>query len=112
MVNEYFTDWHPRSPSTWGDHARAEPFCIYVIHVKKVPVAGSMVVVTIQVTRSPTRSEKVAGGAFLRCRPAYEHGRSFISADGATWQDLSPDCQGAVVCLKAFAEKVGSGNAP
>jgi C1A family cysteine protease len=35
-----------------------------------------------------------------------QRGRSFISPDGATWQDLSPDCQGAVVCLKALAEKV------
>jgi len=33
------------------------------------------------------------------------HARSFISADGVTWQDLAPNCQGAVVCLKAFAEK-------
>ena len=36
---------------------------------------------------------------------ATQHGRSFISADGAAWQDLSPDCHGAVVCLKALAEK-------
>jgi hypothetical protein len=35
---------------------------------------------------------------------AAEHGRSFISADGATWQDLSPDCLGAVVCVKALAD--------
>ena len=33
-----------------------------------------------------------------------ERGRSFISADGATWQDLSPDCKGAAVCLKALAD--------
>jgi len=32
------------------------------------------------------------------------HGRSFISADGATWKDLAPDCKGAAVCLKALAE--------
>jgi len=31
-------------------------------------------------------------------------GRSFISADGSTWQDLSPDCAGAVACVKAIAE--------
>jgi C1A family cysteine protease len=36
---------------------------------------------------------------------AAHHGRSFISADGITWQDLAPNCQGAIVCLKAFAEK-------
>jgi len=40
---------------------------------------------------------------------AAEHGRSFISADGAAWQDLSPDCKGAVVCLKALAEGPGAG---
>jgi C1A family cysteine protease len=34
-----------------------------------------------------------------------EHGRSFISADGGTWQDLSPDCQGTAVCLKALADQ-------
>ena len=34
-----------------------------------------------------------------------QHGRSFISPDGATWVDLSPDCHGAVACLKALAEK-------
>jgi hypothetical protein len=38
-------------------------------------------------------------------RSAVQQGRSFISADGATWQDLAPDCQGAVACVKAFAEK-------
>jgi C1A family cysteine protease len=33
-----------------------------------------------------------------------QHGRSFASTDGITWQDLSPDCQGAVACVKALAE--------
>jgi len=33
------------------------------------------------------------------------HARSYISADGVTWQDLAPTCNGAAVCLKAFAEK-------
>jgi hypothetical protein len=36
---------------------------------------------------------------------ASHHARSFISQDGVTWQDLAPTCQGAAVCLKAFAEK-------
>ena len=35
---------------------------------------------------------------------AAERGRSFISADAVTWQDLSPDCKGAVACVKALAE--------
>lgn len=35
----------------------------------------------------------------------YEHGRSFISPDGVTWEDLAPACQGAALCLKAFAER-------
>jgi hypothetical protein len=34
-------------------------------------------------------------------------GRGFISADGATWQDLAPDCTGAAVCLKAMVEPAG-----
>ena len=37
-------------------------------------------------------------------RAASEHGRSYISPDGSAWQDLSPDCHGAVVCLKALSE--------
>lgn len=35
------------------------------------------------------------------------HARSFISADGATWSDLAPDCTGAAVCLKAMVEPAG-----
>ena len=34
---------------------------------------------------------------------ATHHDRSFISADGVTWYDLAPTCQGQAVCLKAFA---------
>ena len=34
------------------------------------------------------------------------HGRSFISADGVTWQDLAPKCVGATACVKALTEKV------
>jgi len=35
-----------------------------------------------------------------------EHGRSFVSPDGVTWRDLSPDCTGPIVCVKALAETV------
>ena len=35
-----------------------------------------------------------------------EHGRSFVSPDGVTWRDLSPDCTGPIVCVKALAERV------
>ena len=37
-------------------------------------------------------------------RAVSEHGRGFISPDGSSWQDLSPTCQGATLCVKAFAE--------
>jgi C1A family cysteine protease len=34
----------------------------------------------------------------------FEHGRSFLSPDGATWHDLAPDCTGSAACLKALAD--------
>ena len=34
------------------------------------------------------------------------HARGYISADGTTWQDLAPTCQGASVCVKALAENL------
>ena len=34
------------------------------------------------------------------------HARGYISSNGSTWQDLAPTCQGASLCVKAFAEKV------
>ena len=35
-----------------------------------------------------------------------QHGRSYISADGVTWQDLAPKCVGATACVKAFTERL------